>query len=218
MGDRSRVAGVAGLAWVVAAILQFLVAPAPPSFDAPGAEIRAYLVENRSGVLTQGFLQVVGALVVVVFLVGLRDVLRGADDGPMLATVAMIAGGVLLATVLIAQAGFDAPVWIDGNAQTMSDDGLRLAWSLSYLAFGAAAPVIVLLTGSTAVAGLRSKVIPAWTAWLSALCAVAGLAGFAMQFGSDLGGLGLGAFFAVIVFVLANSVAMVTGKATAAAA
>jgi hypothetical protein len=152
-----------------------------------------------------------------VFLVGLREVLRRADDEGFLATLQVIGGIFAGAAVLVGQAAFNAPVWIDGNAQDAGDDVARFAWSLSYVAFGMSGVGVVLLAGSTAVAGFRHHLVPAAVRWVAALVAVCGLAGFAMQLGSDLGGLGLTAFFGILVFVLVTAIAMVARKMSATA-
>lgn len=217
MADRIRLAGFAGLGFVVVLVLQFAAAPAPPGFDASGAEIRDYLVDNRSGVLAQGFLQVVAITLFAVFLVGLREVLRRADDEGFLATLAVIGGILMGVAVLIGQAAFNAPVWIDGNAQEISDELARLTWSLSYVAFGMSGAGLVLLAGCTAIAGFRHHLVPAAVQWVAAVAALSGFGGFALQLGSDMGGLGLAAFGAIVLFVLVTAIAMVARKMSAVA-
>jgi hypothetical protein len=216
MSER-RLAGWAGVAFVVALGVQFALAPAPPDFDAPAAEIRAYLVDNRSGILGQGFMQLIAITFGVVFFVGLANRVRSATDGELWGRVVIVAAGILAATVLVAQAGFNAPVWIDGNAQTMSDDLTTTLWSFSYAVFAAGAPAIALLTGSTALAGFRGRVVPVWVSWIAAAASVIALAAFSMQFGSDFGFFGLGAFVALMVFALATSIAMIRDRSATSA-
>lgn len=128
----------------------------------------------------------------------------------------MVIGGVLLgASVLVAQAIYNSIVWVDGFAQTTSDDVIRLAYATANLVFGASAPALVLIAGSTAIAAMRSKVLPAAVAWISAAATVVSVAAFLMQLGSDLGAIGLSAFLALMVFSLAAGVSMAMGKAEA---
>jgi len=151
-----------------------------------------------------------------VFLVGLRDVVRRADDGAMLSTLTVVGGVLLAATVLVAQAIYNSIVWVDGFAQTTSDDVIRLAYSTANLVFGASAPAFVLFAGSTAVAAVRSKVLPVVVAWIFGAATVVGVAGFLMQLGSDLGTTGLSVFFALMVVTLAAGITMASGKTEAA--
>jgi hypothetical protein len=209
-----RLAGWAGIAFVIALAVQFVLAPAPPDFDAPAGEIRDYLVDNRSGILGQGFLQMVAMVFGVVFFVGLANRVRSATDGELWGRVVLIAAGILGATVLVGQAAFNAPLWIDGNAQTMSDDLTTTLWSFAFLLYGAGGPVIALVAGATALAGLRSRVVPAYVSWIGVAATVVALAAFSMQFGSDFGFVGFGAFLALMVFALATSIAMIRDGST----
>src|SRR4051794_21025939 len=76
-----RVAGVAGVVFGVTSVLQFVVAPSPPNWDASGAEIRRWFDDHRSGVLVQGWLMLVSVLAFVVFVVGVCDMLRRGARG-----------------------------------------------------------------------------------------------------------------------------------------
>lgn len=196
-------------------VLQFVVVPAPPDFDADVTEIREYLVDNRSGILTTGLLQLLAVTFFGLFLVGLRDVIRRTEDGPYWSTVAVLGGVLLGATVLVAQSTYAAMVWVDGAAQDASDDLLRFAWSLSNVVFGVGAPGILLLTGTVAWVGIKEKAVPAATAWVSALAAVVSAVGFIMQLGSDFGAFGIATFLGFVAFAVFTAVPMARGSMAA---
>jgi predicted transporter len=208
LGER-RVAGVAGLVFAVSTVLQFVVAPSPPTWDASGSEIRGWFVDHRTGVLIQGFLMVASVLFLIVFVVGVYELLRSATGTA--AIVAALGGAIVAATLLVGQAVFNAAVWINGNADASRDDTLRLAWSIGcLLIYGASMPGIVLLTGAVAVAGRRTNALPVWSVRVAAVVAVLGLAGNLIQFGPGFAWFGLAAFLGLVLFSVALAVPMVT--------
>jgi hypothetical protein len=208
MGER-RVAGVAGVVFAVTTVLQFVVAPAPPSWDASGAEVRDWFVDHRDGVLVQGWLMVVAVFAFVVFLAGVCDLLRRGTGGPALALVAAVGGGVTATALLVGQAAFNAAVWIDGNAEASGDDTVRLVWSAAcLLIYGASMPGIVLLAGAVAM-GRSNDAVPVWSTRIAAVVALLGVAGTTIQFGPVFGWLGLAAFLGLVVFSLALAVPMI---------
>ena len=209
MGER-RVAGVAGVVFAVSTVLQFVVAPAPPSWDASGSEIRDWFVDHREGVLVQGWLMVVAVFAFIVFLVGVCDLLRRTTDGAARATVAALGGGVAAAALLVGQAAFNAAVWIDGNAEASADDTVRLVWSMAcLLIYGASMPGIVLLAGAVAV-GRRNDAVPVWSARVAAVVALLGVAGTLIQFGPVFAWFALAAFLGLVLFSVALAVPMIT--------
>ena len=202
MGER-RVAGVAGVVFAVASILQFVVAPSPPNWDAGGSEIRQWFLEHRNGVLVQGWLMIVTVFAFIVFVVGVRDILRKATHGDSYAIVAGLGGIVVATTFLFGQAVFNAVIWIDGTAEASPDNTVRLVWAIACLAiYGASMPGIVLLTGAVAIAGLRDNAVPVWVGRVAAVVAALAVCGTLIQFGPSFAWFGLAAFLGLAVFAL----------------
>ena len=211
MGER-RVAGVGGVVFAVSTILQFVVAPAPPSWDASGSEIRDWFVDHRDGVLVQGWLMVVAVFAFIIFLGGVCDLLRRTTDGAALATVAALGGGIAAAALLVGQAAFNAAVWIDGNADASADDTVRLVWSMAcLLIYGASMPGIVLLAGAVAI-GRSSDGLPVWSGRVAAVVALLAVAGTLIQFGPVFAWFALAAFMGLVVFSVALVVPMITQR------
>ena len=211
MGER-RVAGVGGVVFAVATVLQFIVAPAPPSWDASGSEVRDWFVDHRGGVLVQGWLMVVAVFAFIVFLVGVCGVLRGTPDGAALAMIAALGGSVVAVSFLIGQAAFNAAVWIDGNVEASADDTVRLVWSIGCLAiYGASVPGIVLVAGAIAIGG-RNDAVPMWSARVAVVVALLGVAGTLIQFGPNFAWFALAAFLGLVVLSLALAIPMITHR------
>jgi hypothetical protein len=211
MGER-RVAGFAGVVFAVSTVLQFVVAPAPPSWDASGAEVREWFVDHRDGVLVQGWLMVVAVFAFIVFLVGVCGLLRRSPDGAVLATVAALGGAIVAVSLLVGQAAFNAAVWIDGNAEASADDTVRLVWSIACLAiYGASMPGIVLVAGAVAVGG-SNDALPVWSVRVAAGVALLGVAGTLIQFGPNFAWFALAAFLGLVVFGLALAIPMIARR------
>jgi hypothetical protein len=141
-----------------------------PTVDAPAAEVAAYFTQYRTEMLVQSLLMVLGAGALLWFLGCLRAVLLRAEGGTgRLTSVAFGAGLVGFRL----QAAIQAPQ----SALAMASDGTldpqlaamvsNLAYALSVIAY---VPVAVMLAAVAAVT-LRTRALPVWIGWLSALMA-----------------------------------------------
>jgi len=207
MGDRSRLAAWAGIAFVVLNIVQFAFTPAPPAPDAKIEKIRTFLVAHRHGVLGQNVVLGVAVVALIPFLVGLRDWL--APDA-FAGTCAVVAGTILGAVIVVSQAVISASTWVEGSASSMDAGALRLAWSTANLAFlmgGAAAAAL----GGAVALGARQQVVRV----VAGVAALIGLVMLPMQLSPSLGAVALFGFLSALVLVLTVSVTMLRTPAPA---
>src|SRR4051794_35097675 len=216
MGER-RVAGFAGVLFAVASVLQFVVAPSPPSWDADGSEIREWFADHRTGVLVQGWLMIVTVFAFIVFVVGVCGILRRVPHGDIYAVVAGLGAAVVATTFLFGQAVFNAVAWIDGTAEASPDNTLRIVWSIACLTiYGASMPGIVLLTGAVAIARRRVKAVPVWVGRVAVVVTVLAVCGTLTQFGPGFAWFGLAAFLGLAVFALTLAIPMMAGRSDGA--
>lgn len=191
----SRWAGAGGFLFVVLLILgDDYIAGESPSLDASRADVVTYLAE-QNGDTRQWLgrlLAVAGFACLLLFAARLSAVLRSA--GGRVGSLPGLVLGCGAATMIVAL-GYYAAL----TAPVLGEEGFdpELARLLFYLA-GAGfllgwIPMAV-LAGATAVAVLRTGVLPRWFGWASALQAVAYVAGivavgatFAGYFGIVLG-------------------------------
>jgi hypothetical protein len=179
-----------------------------PTVDAPAAEVAAYFAQYRTEMLVQSLLMVLGAGALLWFLGSLRSVLLRAEGGTgRLTGVAFGAGSVGF--------GLQAAIQAPQSALAMASDGTldpQLAAMMSDLGFAlsvvAYVPVAVMLAAVAAVT-LRTRALPVWIGWLSAITAATYLllsAGIAVESGPlALGGWGTYVPYTLMVIWVAST-------------
>ena len=145
MSDRAvRLAGGAGIVFVVLLLIGVFGGGSMPMADDPIDKIRTYYVDHRSAVLLTNMVGLVGIPFVLWFAVVLRDLFRGDRLGHLLGTASLVG---LVATAPMAMVGGvlqAAPVYVDGAAKNFGDDTLRILFIGSGLAFAATSAGITL--------------------------------------------------------------------------
>jgi hypothetical protein len=205
-------AGIAGIAFVVLTLISVFSTGQPPAADDAVGKIRDYLADHRTALLVSNFLGLVAVPLVIWFGVALRDVLRGDRMANALG-MASLAG--LLITAPLAMVGGaigTAAVYVDGVAQTMGDDSIRIVYEGQSLLFGATAAGLTLFAVATGLAIYRTRSLPTYTMWLAFLAAIGNVVAL---FSTLAPGISLLALFGVLtfaLFVLVAGVVMATGK------
>ena len=171
----ARLAPVTGIAavvlWVVGAVILF---SDEPGSGASPEEIAAHFAENDGRLLLGAFLFMLGVAFFLWFVGTLRAVVARAEGGVGRVAGIVQAGGVATAAMLF---GLVAPT-AAGALQVQNEDrdpSPQAADALANLGDGffvAAEVASIVLVAATAVAVLRSGVLPRWAAWVSLLLAV----------------------------------------------
>ena len=183
--NAQRLAGGAGVLFIVLTFgCGFIVSP-PPTADESSAKFLAYFADNRSALLVQMVVALLADIPAFVFASGFWTLLRREDkDGDLLATAAIIAlvfGGVI-ATINSGWTGAlgylgDGNGLEEGTARTLSLLGTVATTSGLFVSFAAfaAASGCVLLRGST---------LPKWLGWIglvASILAILGVCGLAQS-------------------------------------
>ena len=209
-----RLAAATGIVFVVLQVATVFAQGDSPDLDDPVREIREFLVDDGGRILAAAMLNAFSAFFFLWFLGSVRSYLRAGDDqGGRLTSIAFGAGLVTIALAVAASMPIAGLAWDDAAAR--ADAGLiRVGWNLSFLAFipiGASAAAFTL---AIAVIGLRSRLLPAWLAWLGVVATVAGLLSVFALITDDpesvLGFLGFVSFVLSMIFILALSIVMVS--------
>jgi hypothetical protein len=145
----------------------------PPATDS-GQHITAFYAANHTGILAGTYLHGVAVLLLLWFAATLATTVRASGQDAMatlIATASAVTAGALgLWLVLTATLAFGAGPDQDlGAAQAL--------YQLRYLAETLWSLPVAALTGATAVAVLRGRVLPRWCGWFSAATALAFLVG-----------------------------------------
>jgi hypothetical protein len=165
-GQWERRAPLIGVAFVVVLVISFILSGETPDADDSGKKVLAYYNDHDTRELVSGIL---GAYAVVLFLFFngvLRKALRRAEgpDGGGLSTTAF-AGGIFIA---FGGALFSAFTFtLADTADDITPDAAQAINALNGdLFFPLAVGVSVFLI-STALALLRTRLLPRWLAWVA---------------------------------------------------
>jgi hypothetical protein len=206
--DRARrdlLAGVSGLVFtgLYLTILLVLTRPLAPEYPS-AAQVHGYLSDNTAKIFASAVLWGVAGLFWISFLSGLRGVLRTAEGRTSRLSTAAFAGGILW----LAMAWTAAPVEV-GLATRLergTDPSLYIAlqdvahWFVVYGFIG-----IAVLAGATFLLVRRTRILPAWLAWISMVTALTSLL---FDLASPVG------FLMFAVWMLAASVGLMTSLRT----
>ena len=211
--DWDRFGAFAGIVAVIVFVVSVFLTGSPPKPTATNEAVRAFMLDKRSGILSQVWLTVLGVVLLVWFTGAVRSVLRRAEgDTGHLANVFFglgVLASAILAVGLLPQAAF---VYKVGDAA--SAELARFVFDLGGTAFLLGGFALAGAAGLYAVLVLGTGALARWTAWIGLAAAVADLVG---TFGVFLktgamsleGTFGFVPFGLTMIWVVAVSIAMI---------
>ena len=169
------------------AVVMYLVAIAltpaqAPDSGSPGGEIVNWATAQRGQLLASYLLFALGLAVLMVFAAGLYRVIRraeGKDDWLAMASLASaVAGGGIF--------GAGTALFMAVAYRPATDPAVaRALWDAAWLAYNTAGFGFSAWIAIVAVATLRHRALPPWTAWIAVPVALIGLVGpFAVKAGT----------------------------------
>ena len=181
-----RIAGIAGIAFVISFVVVIALSLDSPGFDDP-AELRDFFVNNATRVHLVTWL---GALAIVFFFLpfatGLRNLLAPVDtaDEPLWTRLSFTGAVVVAATLLIGTAFWE--VLSFGAAETLSDETLVAIARFDSVTFSALMPwALALFIAAASIVMLRSRIFASWIGWFGVIAAAISLIGTLWIFTED---------------------------------
>lgn len=208
-----RLGGAAGIAFVVLVMASFFTAPAPPAVDAAVAEVRAYVLDNRSGLLVQALLFALALPLLLFLLEAVRRRLSTDDATAPVATVGALAGMLFFTVAILASASFGAVGWLDDGVGDLGDDAFRLSWNLGYLVYLAVFPLASLSLLAAGWCARRSGGFAAWYWVLSVILGVVLLVGSVGIVSSGVASVSFPSFLGFALWVLVTGILLVARPA-----
>ncbi|MDQ2981556.1 MAG: hypothetical protein M3R26_04435 [Actinomycetota bacterium] len=135
-----------------------------------GTELLAYYKAHDGRILLGTIIWVIGTLLFFWFLGSLRSRLAAAEGGDLRLTTLAFGGGVATAICIALNVGPDAAAAI--SKDDLDASAARAIHTLGDAFFLGAEYFLVILLVATALNALRTRVFPAWYAWLSLLIAL----------------------------------------------
>ncbi|MCA1713430.1 MAG: hypothetical protein LC789_18040 [Actinobacteria bacterium] len=180
---RNRWTGVAGILFGLIFFAAGALAGSTPNSsasDAPARYLRYWTEGNHADrARLAGLVMTYVVVLLLAFAAGLRERLRGVDVGPLPSFV--LAAGTACAVLIVA--GAQASVAVGGasaDTDAFKVDG-NSALLFDHLGYGIMAPGLMAGAAMAVAVGLvtlRTRVLPAWTAWLGFLLGLGALGSF----------------------------------------
>ena len=175
-----------GVAFVVVAVISFIVGGQPKDASHPATEIVNWYLDHKDSVEVSAFIGVAATVLLVFFGAYLRDVLRVAAGGAdMLSLVSFI--GIVVVAV-----GFAFDTTIQLAIAERADDidpiavqSLQALWDNDFVPIALG---VLLFLWATGISVVRSGALPKWIGWIMLLLGVVALTpiGFASFIGTAL--------------------------------
>jgi hypothetical protein len=183
-GSKAWLVPLTGVAFLVVAIISFIIGGEPKDAGHPAQEIAQWYIDNKDEVVIGAFVGV-GAMVLLVFFGAyLRNVLRAAAGGDDTLSLVSFIGLVLVAlgfaidtTILIALA--ERADDIDPTAV----QSLQALWDNDFVPIALG---VLLFLWATGISVVRTGALPKWLGWIMILFGVLALTpiGFVSFIGS----------------------------------
>ena len=166
-----RIGGVAGIGFVLIALVAAALPGAPPRADGKASTYQNYFVEHQGALVAQGWMYALAAPLMLMFAVSVRRILRKADgffsDLFMLGTTAIV--GLQVVTyamqIVFAQTADSLPAEVVFTVGTHFQGVLIGLWGFIMAATAFAYAFCVFSSG----------VLPRWTAYLAVLAVAVSL-------------------------------------------
>jgi hypothetical protein len=169
-----RIAALSGLAVAVLFFGAIALLGDVPKAPAPGGEVASYFAEHRSALLTGLYLEGLAGVAMLWFYGVVRSALGRAEGGTSrLANVALVAGAAQAGLYILSSGFWGALAY----ASSRPADSVTAAvfYRLGAVAFQVGAFPLAAALLSVAIVGIRTRVLPAWLTWVTAIFGVVAL-------------------------------------------
>ena len=206
-GSKGWLVPLTGVAFIVVAIIGFIVGGEPKDASHPATEIADWYIDNKDSVEVGAFIGVAATVLLVFFGAYLRNVLRVAAGGDDMLSLVSFIGLVVVAV------GFAIDTTISIAIAERADDidpiavqSLQALWDNDFVPIALG---VLLFLWATGISVVRSGALPKWIGWIMILLGVVALTpiGFASFLGT-----------AVLILVISILLAVRARSAVPAAA
>jgi hypothetical protein len=208
-----RLAAATGVGFVVIVAVSFLaVGELPLGPEASNDAIKIYFVQNRPGLLLQGYLNGIAAILLLWFVGSLRSALRGFEPGP--GRLSAVAFGAGVAVVVISLIGNLMSTVLSFRQATEGIPVARFAFDLQLLTFTFIWFPASALVGAASMLSIRTGALPRAWGWLGGVIATYLLVAAATLFTDSGafapgGAVSLGGFGLFLGWVLVTSIMLI---------
>jgi len=211
-----KMAGWAGVLFVVFNMVAFFIWGTPPSADAPASEVATYLADGgntyKFGVALTG----IATIFMVVFIAGFLVPFFRSDREHGEGYGVMVLGGILVSGAMYVVAiAANAALVLRGGFE-LDAATTRALWDFQYVAYALAILAVPIFAGGAAMAIGKRSVMPAWFGYFSWVVALLGFTGVAGTVsGSNIGMLTLAGYLGLLLWTLAGGIVLLRDRTAA---
>jgi hypothetical protein len=172
-GSKAWLVPLTGVAFIVVAIISFIVGGEPKDASHPASEIADWYIDNKDEVEIGAFIGVAATVLLVFFGAYLRNVLRAAAGGEDMLSLVSFIGIVLVAlgfaidtTILIALAERADDI------DPIAVQSLQALWDNDFVPIALG---VLLFLWATGISVVRTGALPKWIGWIMILLGVVAL-------------------------------------------
>jgi len=171
-----RWSGACALASIAVFLIEFpfyLVRGAFPGVT-DAEKLADFAAGNATNIMVCVFLDLIILALLMVFVAGMRDLIRRGDPRHEWLTTLFFGFSVVYVTITLVADSLQAATVIDALTMPANATIIRTMMESMYLMYGAVALFLMALMMAIAgYAGVASRALPAWTGWLAYGCAAA---------------------------------------------
>jgi hypothetical protein len=166
-------APLTGVAFVILAVVSFIVSGETPDLDDSPQKILDFYNDNDTEQIFAAAFLGWGTLFFLFFLGVLRSVLHAAEGGIARLSAVAFGGGLLLAFGMLSFAGFTFT--LGDAADHLTPQAAQALNALNSDFFFPVAVGLGTLMISTGIVAIRSRILPSWLSWITLLIGVAAI-------------------------------------------
>jgi hypothetical protein len=164
-------AALTGVAFVIVTVVAFIVGGETPDTNDSPQKVLNFYNDNDTEQMFAGALLAWASVLLFFFLGVLRSVLRAAEGAVGRLSAVAFGGGLVLGVGMLAFAGFTFT--LADTADHLTPDAAQALNMLNSDFFFPVAAGLGTLMLATGIAGVRTRVLPAWASWIAIVIGIA---------------------------------------------
>jgi len=166
-----------GLIYVLVWVIGLLLPTGSPSASTSNTEIKQILLANQQARIAQVYLiDGIAGIAILVFAASVASLFRTLDEKNASPVNVVLGAGIAAGSISLVQAGIQQTI-VNQELLAAADTPFRMLLVLVNQIDTFKLMALALLSVSTSVLGLRTRLIPAWIGWLGIVLALALLLG-----------------------------------------
>jgi hypothetical protein len=173
-----KLAGAAGIAFIILTLVSAFIVSPPPSADESPAKFLEYFNDNRSVLLVQMIIGLFAVMPAILFLSGVRNLLLSEEAEGGILTLSAVIGFILAGAVVLVATGWLGALGYLGDGNGLDESSARTLSLLGTLVCNSAIFVgFATFEGASGYLLLKGTKLPTWLGWVGLAAGILGIVG-----------------------------------------